>query len=231
MKLSIIIPCYNEAATIATIIERVVAVDFYPYSVEVIAVNDGSIDSTAAVLDTLTSDMTVINHDNNRGKAAAIRSGLAVAKGQYTVIQDGDLEYNPQDIRTLLAHAVHHNLVSVYGSRNLGHTNRGRADYYWGGRLVTIFCNILYGSSLSDEATCYKLVRTDVLHSMHLQEEGFDFCPEVTAKLLRQGNTIVELPITYNPRAVAEGKKIRYHDGLRALWVLLKYRIISSARW
>ncbi len=231
MKLSIIIPTYNEAATIGTIITAVRMVDFGEHTYEIIVVNDGSTDHTADIIAAQTPEVLTITHEQNAGKAAAIRSGLKAAQGEYVIIQDADLEYNPTDILRILEHAIHQQLVVVYGSRNMQQSGRGRFDYYWGGRAITLACNLLYGSNLTDEPTCYKLVQRSVLYDLNLHEEGFDFCPEVTSKLLRQGHTIPEIPISYHPRTVAAGKKIRYHHGARALWVLAKYRILPTRWW
>jgi glycosyltransferase involved in cell wall biosynthesis len=231
MTLSIIIPVYNESATLTTIVERVLATDFSPHRIEVILVNDGSTDETATVARALPTAVLVQHHTTNKGKAAAIRTGLQRATGDYVVIQDGDLEYQPADIRTLLEYAIRHNVAAVYGSRNRGTTSKGRFDYYWGGRLVTVWCNLLFGTRLTDEATCYKLIRRETLSALRLTEERFDFCPEVTAKLLRTGVAIHELPITYAPRTTAQGKKIRYSDGARAIWILTKYWWLHPTSW
>lgn len=219
-----IVPVYNEAKTLAEIIRRVTDV---PIDKEIVIVDDGSNDQTLSIARALAngrSDVLVLSHPRNMGKGAAIQTGLTVATGEFTIIQDGDLEYDPQDYLRLLDHARRTGSVAVYGSRILGGGPASYLRYYWGGRVLSFLASVLYGTRITDEPTCYKLVRTDILKSLKLGERRFGFCPEVTAKLLRRGVSIPEVPITYRPRSIAEGKKIRWKDGIRAVWVLFRER-------
>jgi dolichol-phosphate mannosyltransferase len=224
MRLSVIMPLYNEADTLRDIIDRVLALDI---ELELIAVNNGSTDNTPAVLEEYKkhSNLKIINRERNIGKGDAVIAGLELAEGYYTVIQDGDLEYDPKDLARLLEEAEQKKALAIFGSR-IKNPDSGISyhRYLWGGKLLTIITNILYGSGISDESTCYKLIRTDILKAMDLQCRRFEFCPEVVAKLGRNNIKIHEIPISYYPRNFEEGKKIRWHDGVEAIWTLLKYR-------
>ena len=227
--LSVIIPCYNEQRTILTIIERVQAVAI---AKEIIVVDDGSTDGTRVLLAALVADLpgiTGLFHEGNRGKGAAVATGLARAIGRVVIIQDADLEYDPQEYGAVIAPILAGEAQVVYGSRNLQPNHYSYRLFYWGGRLVTLVTNLLYGSRLTDEATCYKAFALPVIQGLHLTSAGFEFCPEVTAKVLRQGYAIREVPISYHARPREEGKKIRASDGLRAIWTLLKYRVAPAA--
>lgn len=227
--LSVIIPCYNEQRTILTILERVQAVSI---AKEIIVVDDGSTDGTRELLAALVADLpgvTVLFHEGNRGKGAAVATGLARAIGRVVIIQDADLEYDPEEYGAVIAPILAGEAEVVYGSRNLQPNHYSYRSFYWGGRLVTLVANVLYGSRLTDEATCYKAFALPVIQGLHLESAGFEFCPEVTAKLLRQGYAIREVPISYHARPREEGKKIRASDGLRAIWTLLKYRVAPAA--
>jgi dolichol-phosphate mannosyltransferase len=229
VKLSVIIPVYNEAATVAQVVERVQAVKLGGVEKEVIVVNDGSTDGTDAVLAPLVArwpnPLKIVRHERNRGKGAAICTALEYVTGDVVITQDADLEYDPQEYPNLLAPFEDPAVQVVYGSRNLRRNPRSSWSFYWGGRLVSWVANILYGSHITDEATGYKVLRTDLLRSLNLQSTGFEFCPEVTGKVLRRGIEIHEVPISYRPRSFDEGKKINWRDGLRAIWTLLKYRL------
>jgi glycosyltransferase involved in cell wall biosynthesis len=223
MKLSVIIPAYNEESTIAKLVSRVRAV---PIDKEIIVVDDGSTDGTSNILDSATG--IVVIHKKNGGKGSAIRAGLAAATGEVTVIQDADLEYDPNDFGKMLEAMDREGADVVYGSRVLHKDYKiSYRRYFWGGKLVTFVANVLYGISITDEPTCYKMIRTDLLKSLNLACTRFEFCPEVTAKLSRRKIKIVEVPISYYPRSIKEGKKINAWDGLEAIWTLLKYRIIK----
>jgi len=223
VELSIIIPVYNEATTLPECLKRVEAVDL---DREIILVDDGSTDGTTDYLKALpaTDHRIVLFHDRNRGKGAAITTALPHASGEYIVIQDGDLEYDPQDLKTLLEEARRNHPI-VYGSRVLGGDPISYLSFYLGGRFLSWLTNRLYGSSITDEPTCYKLFRRDVLLDMNLKARGFNFCPEVTAIALRRGYSIREIPISYLPRSKKEGKKISWRTGLGAIYTLLKYRL------
>ena len=200
-----------------------------PVERELIVIDDGSSDDTAAIAESLAGDdLVVIRQPENRGKGAAIRRGLEAATGELVLVQDADLEYEPGDVPALLEPLLSGEADVVYGSRILRKENRrGHGRYYLGGRLVTWWTNLLYGSSLTDEPTCYKLFRTELVRGLDLRCTGFEFCPEVTGKLLRRGVPIRELPIHYAPRSMEEGKKIRWTDGLEALWTLLRIRLLG----
>jgi len=226
VTLSVIIPCFNEHSTILSLIERVQRVAL---SKEIIIVDDGSTDGTRELLSALVEGLpgiTVIFHQGNRGKGAAVQSGLAHATGEIVIIQDADLEYDPEDYHKVIAPILDGSTQVVYGSRNLQPNHYSYQSFYWGGRLVTLVVNLLYGVRLTDEATCYKAFARPIIQSFRLEAAGFDFCPEVTAKVLRRGYTIHEVPIHYRARPREEGKKIRMRDGLWAVWTLLKYRFI-----
>ena len=224
MKLSIIIPVYNEKATLVEILRRV---QVTPYEKEIIIVNDGSTDGTKELLENLAESLNnifLIHHEKNKGKGAAIISSIGKIKGDLTVIQDADLEYDPHDYEVLIEPFKNDYVQVVYGSRNLKENARSTFSFYWGGRFLSWITNLLYGSKVTDESTGYKVFRTSLLKDLDLKSTGFDFCPEVTAKILRRKIKIYEVPISYTPRLWHEGKKIRWIDGLTAIWVLLKHR-------
>lgn len=226
--LSIVIPAYNEQKTIAELLDRVLALDLGKINKEIIVVNDGSTDKTREILKGFEHRVVVIDHQKNKGKGAAVRSGFARAAGEYVVVQDADLEYNPEDLKRMLHEIEKTGARVLYGSRRLPlgeqGIRRGAWYYYLGGLGVTIATNILYGTRLTDEPTCYKMIHTDVLKQFTLTQDGFEFCPEVTAKIARKHIPIQEIAIQYNPRSSKEGKKLKFKDGVIALWTLLKYR-------
>jgi len=243
MKLSIIIPAYNEEKSIAQIIAKLQSVDWQPHEIELIVVDDGSTDGTPRILSEYGSSIKVIRQ-KNQGKGAAVRAGFAQASGDYLVVQDADLEYDPEDIRQMLELAVKDSLKVIYGSRRLGRAKkkneRAGAFFYLGGVFLSWLTNILYGTRITDEATCYKMVRKDVLSTFDLEACGFEFCPEITSKIARQGIAIPEISISYHPRSISEGKKIKWRDGLIAIATLLRYRfdrqglrslIKNNSRW
>ena len=233
MKLSVIIPVYNEARTVARLVKRVLAVELEGVEREIIVVNDGSTDQSYDVLERIAAQradlVKVYHHERNRGKGAAIRTALKHVTGDVVIIQDADLEYDPGDYPRLLTLFEDPTVRVVYGSRNLRGNPRSSWTFYWGGRLVSWVANLLYGSNLTDEATGYKLFRTDLLRSLDLQSDGFEFCPEVTSKVLKRGVEIHEVPISYQPRGLDEGKKISWRDGLEAIWTLIKHRFTGDA--
>lgn len=228
--LSVIIPVYNEKNTILEILKKVEAVDLGPllFEKEIIIVDDSSTDGTKETLKSLVGEYKIIYHQKNRGKSAAIRTGLEYVKGDYVIIQDADLEYDPQDYKKILECAIANNAKAVYGSRRLNFQNRySHRSFFLGGILLNWAASILYGINITDESTCYKLFKTDFLKSLALESKRFEFCPEVTAKTAKRGVKIYEVPIHYYPRHIAEGKKIRWRDGLAALWTLIKYKFID----
>lgn len=225
MKFSVLIPAYNEARTLARCLEAVYGRN-PGRDLEVIIVDDGSTDGTyAAAVAAAKQGTKVLKHEKNSGKGTAIRTALAAATGDVVIIQDADLEYDPAEYAKLFKPIEDGTAEVVYGSRILNPDHgRSYARYYWGGRLVSWWTNLLYGSSISDEPTCYKVFKTSLLRSLDMTCTGFEFCPEVTAKILLRGIKIHELPISYHPRRIEEGKKIRWTDGVIALWTLLRLR-------
>ena len=199
-----------------------------PVEKEIILVDDGSGDGSEKILQGLEGDkdIKILRHSINRGKGAAIITGLQEAEGDVTLIQDADLEYDPAEYPQLLAPFERDSEVQVvYGSRILRKNARSSFLFYWGGRALSLITNLFYGSSVTDEPTGYKVFSTKLLKQLNLESTGFEFCPEVTAKLLLRKIPICEVPISYSPRSWEEGKKIHWTDGLRAIWVLLKYRL------
>lgn len=229
--LSIIIPAYNEAANVPVVLQRVADVAL-PYGVgkQVILVDDGSSDQTYAAAQSYArihpqQDITLLRHPHNMGKGAAIRTALPHAIGQYTVIQDCDNELDPSDFTPMLRKMVDEGRQVVYGSRFLKRDNqRLYRRFYYGVRLLSWLANRLYHQHITDEATCYKMFLTPLLRSLPLRCTGFEFCPEVTARVSRLGVKIMEVPVSYTPRSMAQGKKVRLRDGLVAMWTLLRYR-------
>jgi glycosyltransferase involved in cell wall biosynthesis len=218
------VPVYNERATIAEIVRRMRRAEV-SLSVEIIAVDDGSTDGSGEVLSTLQdSTVTVIRHPVNRGKGAAIRSALKVAKGDLVLIQDADLEYDPDDWSRLIEPILKGKADVVYGSRFTGERKNMLPLHWIGNRVLSLVTNILYSTTLSDMETCYKLFRRSALDQISLRASRFDFEPEVTAKVLRAGYRIYEVPISYSGREVSEGKKITWRDGVVALWTLIRCR-------
>lgn len=227
MKLSVIIPCFNEASTIRTAVNRVKATPIA--SLEIIIVDDGSTDSTRGILKNeleLQVDL-IIYHDNNQGKGAAVRSGLKQATGDVVIIQDADLEYDPQEYPKLLIPILEKGADVVYGSRFMG-GDPHRVLYFWhmvGNRLLTLLSNMLTNLNLSDIETCYKMFRRDAIQSIEIEEDDFAIEPEITAKLARRGYTFYEVGISYAGRTYAEGKKINWRDGFKAIYAILKYNL------
>jgi glycosyltransferase involved in cell wall biosynthesis len=219
--LSVIIPVYNELRSITTILNMVKQA---PMAKEIIVVDDGSTDGTRETLLGLADDpeLRIVCHDRNRGKGAAIRTGIQHATGEYIIIQDSDLEYDPGDYPALLEPLKTGRTNVVYGVRP-DRPERG-LYFFLGAKFLTWLANFLYGCNIQDEATGYKVFRASLLKSMRLTGNRFEFCPEVTAKICRMGERIYEVPISYDPRPKAAGKKIRWRDGMSAIWTLLRYR-------
>jgi len=225
MRLSILIPAYNEEGTIEELLDRVLAADVGAEK-EVIVVDDCSHDRTPEILSGYADRVRVIRHDRNQGKGAALRTALAHATGDWVVPQDADLEYDPADLKKLVETALASGARIVYGSRRLHRANKqySALSFYLGGILVTWVANLVYGLRLTDEPTCYKLVDRSLMERMDLECERFEFCAEVTAKAARMKERIVEIPIVYMPRNMKEGKKIRAKDGWETIVTLLRYR-------
>jgi glycosyltransferase involved in cell wall biosynthesis len=221
--LSVVMPVYNERATIEEIIRRVLAV---PLRIELIVVDDGSKDGTREILQELEKDgrFKLILQPGNAGKGAALRRGFQDVTGDLVVIQDADLEYSPEEFPQLIELICQGRADVVYGSRFLGRHRVFMFTHYAGNRFLTLVTNVLYNTMLSDMETCYKVMRTEVLRSMTLDANGFGIEPELTAKIFKRHYRVYEVPITYDGRGYEEGKKITWHDGLVALWVLVKYR-------
>lgn len=227
--LSVVIPAYNEEATIGEVLDMVRDVPL-SLDLEILIIDDGSKDQTAAIAREWASDnghgriaVRVITKENG-GKGTAVRRGIDESTGEYVIIQDADMEYDANDYPALLEPIVAGDADVVYGSRIRGGDGRGALKYYLGGRLVTLATNLVYGAHLTDEPTCYKLFRGELIRGIPLECTGFEFCPEVTAKVLKRGLRIAEVPIAYRPRGIEEGKKIRAWDGVLAIWELLKWR-------
>lgn len=232
--LTIIIPAYNEEKTIEEIIRRTKKAQTPGWRKQIIVVNDASTDKTGKILQKLKKRyaFTLVDHKENRGKGAAIKSALSFTRGRLAKLdtiltQDADLEYNPKDYAIILRAYNKSRHPVVYGSRNLGNTNRGYFFTYYCGRVLTEIHNLLYRSKITDLNTGYKLFRTDILKDCSLQVDGFDFCHEVTAKVLKMGYKIKEVPINYYPRSYKEGKKVGVKDAWLDLWTTIKYRFIE----
>ena len=225
MYLTVIVPVYNEAATIARVLAAVEAADIGDTQREVVVVDDGSTDGTREAIEPFASRCRILRHEKNRGKGAAVRTALSASSGEFVIIQDADLEYDPKDWPALIAAlSADTGLAAVYGSRNTGKDRRGYLPYFLGGWLLTVAVNVLCGTRLTDVTTGYKLFRRSALQNIGLRADGFEFDEEVTVKLLRAKGRIGEAPISYRPRTFAEGKKIRPRDGIRGLATIISCR-------
>jgi glycosyltransferase involved in cell wall biosynthesis len=226
--ISIVVPVFNEAATIAEVVDRLLTIDL-PAPREIIVVNDGSRDATRTVLDRIAAGhpagLTVVHADVNRGKGHAVRLGLTAARGTIVAIQDADLELDPAQLADLVGPLLRGEADVVYGSRFLAGPPDAPALTLAANRALTALTNVLYGSALTDMETCYKIMRTGVARGLGLQADRFDIEPEITARLLLAGHRIVERPVRFSPRSRAAGKKIGWRDGLKAIAVLVKHRI------
>jgi glycosyltransferase involved in cell wall biosynthesis len=246
VKLSIIMPVYNERATLEEIVCRVRMVDLTvnkegsnkllggPIRLEreIVIVDDGSTDGTRDILNRWraenSADMRIIYHEQNGGKGAALRTGFECATGDILVIQDADLEYDPRDYVKLLEPLLEGRSPVIYGSRFMGGPRSAMSlSHTLGNQMLTVITNLLFGTALSDMETCYKCFRRDVIQDMPLRSKRFEIEPELTAKILKRGYAIFEVPISYNGRAFHEGKKINWQDGFSAIWTLTKYRFVD----
>jgi glycosyltransferase involved in cell wall biosynthesis len=224
LSLSVIIPCYNEVKTLEEIVKRVKAVG---RASEIVIVDDGSQDGTRDILKNLEPDplINVIYHSHNQGKGAAVRTGFAAATGDVVLIQDADLEYDPREYGMLLRPIEEGIANVVYGSRFRGGPTK--TMFFWNmiaNRSLTLLTNILYNTILTDMETCYKVMRREVAQQIPLRARGFELEPEITAKILKRGHRIYEVPISYNGREWDEGKKIKWTDAPKAAWTLIRYR-------
>lgn len=234
MVLSVIIPSYNEGKNLTAILERLLQVEL-PYGMdrEIIIVDDGSTDDTALLAEAFIVErpkerVRLIRHESNQGKGMAIRTAIEHVEGDVVVIQDSDTELDPADFVPMLREMIGNDLQVVYGSRFLSRENKILyRSFYYGTRVLSWLVNVLYAQHITDEATCYKMFRTPLLRSISLKCRGFEFCPEVTAKVARRGIKIREVPVHYYPRTKEEGKKIRAIDGVKAMYYLFKYRVVK----
>ena len=228
MGLSVVIPVYNEVSTIETVVKRVRAV---PIEKELIIVDDGSTDGTLEKLDAVErlDDVRVVRHERNQGKGAALRDGFSLATQDIVVVQDADLEYDPEDYHRLIQPILDGKADVVYGSRFIGGRSH-RVLYFWhsmGNRFLTLLSNMLTNLNLTDMETCYKMFRREVLQLIEVEEDRFGFEPEITAKVVRiPGVRVYEVGISYAGRTYQEGKKIGWRDGLRAVWCIIKYNLL-----
>ncbi|MGE0043478.1 MAG: glycosyltransferase family 2 protein [Vicinamibacterales bacterium] len=234
MKLSVVMPCYNERATIATILDRVLAVDLGPIEREVIIVDDGSTDGTRELLAARDGrdGVRVIYQPVNGGKGTAVATGLAAAAGDLMIVQDADLEYDPEDYPLLLRPILDGKADVVYGSRFLGSPRGQRVLYFWhyvGNRLLTLLSNAVSDLNLTDMETCYKLFSRDVAGRLHLESTDFGMEPEITIKVARLGARVYEVPISYHGRTYEEGKKIGLKDAFKALYVMARFALWQPA--
>jgi glycosyltransferase involved in cell wall biosynthesis len=222
--LSVLIPVYNEERTLERLLD---AVEERPEVSELVIVDDGSTDRTPEILSgrEFTIPVQVIRHERNRGKGAALRTAILAAKGEVALVQDADLEYDPAEFPLLLAPIERGRAEVVYGSRSFAAHSAYSFWFVIGNKLVTLWTNVLFNSYLSDMETCYKLMPLSVWRSLDLRSDGFDIEPEITAKLLRAGHRIYEVPISYAARGRVEGKKLTWRDGVMALWTLSRIRV------
>ncbi|MFI5045583.1 MAG: glycosyltransferase family 2 protein [Acidimicrobiia bacterium] len=226
-QLSVIVPVYDERNTVVEIVRRMRSVEL-PVNLQIVIVDDGSNDGTRDLLRHLgDSTVKVVTHAHNRGKGAAIRTGLEHVTGDLVLIQDADLEYDPEDWPKLLAPILRGKAQVVYGSRFTGERRNMLVLHWMGNRFLSLVTNVLYDTTLSDMETCYKLFDREVLRDITIRSSRFEFEPEITAKILKRGIRIYEVPVSYSGREMDEGKKITWRDGFIALWTLVRYRFVD----
>lgn len=228
-KVSIIIPIYNEEKTLLEILGKVEKVDLGELKKEIILIDDYSKDNSRDILKTLkdSGKYKIIFHDRNRGKGAALQSGFREAAGDIIMIQDADLEYNPNDYLKVLQPILSDRADVCYGSRMTGNNPVGYWYYYLGNYIISLVTRLLYGCKITDVETCYKFFKRDILDKINIKAASFDFEAEFSAKILKNKFRYAEVPISYDPRSFSEGKKISWKDGVRAIWVLVKYKFFN----
>jgi len=225
MKLSILIPVYNEKTTILKVLDIIKKVKLGNIGKEIIIVDDGSTDGTREILKNLNKkNIKIFFHKKNQGKGAAIKTGLKYITGDIILIQDADLEYDPNDYPKLLEPILKGKANIVYGSRFLKKHRPKYYFYYLGNLALNLFISLLYQKRITDMETCYKVFKRDIIKNIRLKAKGFDFEPEITTKIIKKGHKIIEVPIEYRCRSFKEGKKINWKDGIKALWYIIKYR-------
>ena len=227
--ISVIVPVYNEEKTLAKVVRKLEKLKL-PISKEIIIINDGSKDKTREILKDLSKKfkkLKVIDYTLNRGKGFAIRKGIEKSKGEIILIQYADLEYDLENIKLLLKEILEKNEKVVYGSRFMKKNNRGKIAFYLGNKFLSMMTSALYLQRVTDMETCYKMFRREVIENISLKSDRFEIEPEITAKIIREGYKIKEVPINYSPRSNKEGKKIKAKDGIIALWTLLKLRVCN----
>jgi glycosyltransferase involved in cell wall biosynthesis len=229
MKLSVIIPIYNERKTLETIVSRVEAVDLGDIAKEIILVDDGSTDGTREILKGYADrpGFLVVLHEKNGGKGRAVRTGIEHFTGDIVIIQDADLEYDPQDFPTMLKPILQGKADVVYGSRFKGSGRAFLAHHYYGNKFISFVANILFNTCLSDVETCYKAFRREVFQKIRLRSNTFTIEPEITAKVFKNKFRVFEVPISYSGRDFSEGKKITWRDGFSAIWALVRFRFFD----
>lgn len=227
--LTILVPVYNEEATLSTLLNKLAGIKL-DKKAQLLIVNDGSKDKSQEIIDAWVKtkpaafSVKAIEHEKNRGKGAGIQTGLNHAEGTYFVIQDADLEYDPAEIPKLLKAAIENDAPVVYGSRFLGSIRNMPRPNYYANRAYNVLIRVLYNVKMTDMHTCYKMIQTDLFKSLNIHSEGFGYAPEVISKLLRRKIPIMEVPISYNGRTIEEGKKINARDGIECLAQMIKYR-------
>jgi len=226
-KITILIPVFNEVNTLYKILEKVESIEFYGLEKEIILIDDYSTDGTKELYKNL--NYKVLYHDKNMGKGAALRTGFKEASGDIITIQDADLEYNPQDLLPLVKAVLDNEADVVYGSRflNIDKSKNFMLTHFLGNKMLTIITNILYGAKLTDMETCYKVFKAEYVKPLNIKSDRFDFEPEITAKILKQGAKLKEIPISYEARGFEEGKKISWKDGFAAILALIKFKFMD----
>lgn len=226
--LSIIVPVFNEEKTLLALLDKVQRVKLWGLKKQIIVVDDGSTDSTPGLLKKIkNTNVEIYYHEENKGKGAAIRTAIPHTRGEFVAIQDADLEYDPADYVNLLVPLMEGKTDAVYGSRFMGPHRAFLFLHYFGNKFLNLVTNILYNTTISDMETCYKLFKGEIIRNLKLRSNRFEFEPEVTAKILKKGYKLYEMPISYDGRGFDEGKKITWKDGITALWCLIWYRFFD----